>query len=427
MHRRRVTLVLLTTALFFAFLDRQIISILLEPIKNDLSLNDTQLGLISGMAFAIFYSTLGLPISRLADRYNRINIISISMVIWSMMTALGGFAQNFTHLFLSRIGVGMGEAGGGPPAHSIISDLYPPQQRAGAMTIYFLGVILGAGFGTMIGGYIASLYGWRVALIAVGLPGILVAIVLKLFAVEPVRGKSEPDAKVVPSNEGTSIIAGTAIFVKSPIARHLLIAVTITSVVELAIATFLPAFFIRSFGVAISDVGLLLGLTIMSAGIMSSLAIAFSVNFLAKRYGIFAQAYLVFFIKVLAFPLLVLMYLADSFHSALLFYAVATLIQAGFVGPVFALIQNQAPLEYRATWAAFTMFSINLVGFGLGPLAVGLLSDFYRATQEHESLRYACLTVCAVYPWAIWHYWRAAILLKNETNSASLTVREKLT
>ncbi|PZP08787.1 MAG: MFS transporter, partial [Sphingomonas hengshuiensis] len=177
---------------FFSFMDRYILSILLEAIKADLQLNDTQLGLLSGFAFALFYATLGIPVAWLADRASRRDIIAVALALWSAMTALCGTATNFAQLLLYRIGVGVGEAGSSPPSHSIIADLYPPEKRAGAMAIYATGVVLGGGFGTIIGGVIASAYGWRWAMAAVGLPGIVLAIIVRLLMVEPRRGLSDP-------------------------------------------------------------------------------------------------------------------------------------------------------------------------------------------------------------------------------------------
>ena len=182
------TLALLTLVYFFSFMDRYILSILLEQIKADLNLNDTQLGLLSGFAFAIFYATLGIPVAWLADRKSRRDIIAIALTLWSAMTVLCGTAQNFVQLLIFRIGVGVGEAGSSPPSHSIIADLYPPEKRAGAMGIYSTGVVLGGGFGAIIGGLIAQAYGWRWAMAAVGLPGILLAIFVRLVMVEPRRG-----------------------------------------------------------------------------------------------------------------------------------------------------------------------------------------------------------------------------------------------
>ncbi len=193
--RRGLTLALLTITFFFSYMDRQILAILQELIRTDLRLTDTQLGLIAGFAFALFYATLGMPIARLADRGNRVNIIAVAITIWSLMTAVCGLAQNFVQLLFARIGVGIGEAGAAPPSHAMIADLYPPEQRAGAMAIYSLGVVFGIAGGSIIGGTVAQFYGWRVAMMLVGFPGIAVAILLKRLCCRTDGGDSAKESR----------------------------------------------------------------------------------------------------------------------------------------------------------------------------------------------------------------------------------------
>ena len=190
---KRYVLFILTGMYAFNFIDRQILVILQEPIKAELMLNDTQLGLLTGFYFAILYTALGLPIARYADKNNRKNVISISLVFWSAMTALSGLAQNFVQLSMARIGVAIGEAGGSPPAHSIISDYYEPEKRATALSIYSMGVYIGIFLGFLIGGIIAKHYGWRMALFALGLPGILYAVLLWFTVKEPIKGQMDAD------------------------------------------------------------------------------------------------------------------------------------------------------------------------------------------------------------------------------------------
>ena len=191
---RNYVLAMLVVVYVFNFLDRQIVTILAEPIKVDLGLNDTQIGLMTGLAFALFYTVLGIPIARLADRANRVSIISAALVIWSGMTALCGAAQNFGQMLAARIGVGVGEAGCSPPAHSLIADYYPPEKRASALSIYALGIPIGSILGPLAGGWIAEFYGWRMAFFIVGVPGIALALVVKLTIREPIRGMSERSA-----------------------------------------------------------------------------------------------------------------------------------------------------------------------------------------------------------------------------------------
>ena len=249
---RNVTLGLLTVTYFFSYMDRQILAILLEDIKADLLLTDTQLGLLSGFAFALFYATLGIPVAALADRMNRVNIISISLALWSAMTAACGLAQNFIHLLLARIGVGIGEAGSSPPSHSIIADLYPANKRALALSVYSLGVTLGAAAGQMFGGNLTYFFDWRVAFIAIGLPGVILAIIVKMFATEPMR-KAEPGAVV--SEEMPSMMDGFRTIFLNRAAIWLIVGVTLTSMIGYALTGWTPAYLIRSFGLNTLQVG----------------------------------------------------------------------------------------------------------------------------------------------------------------------------
>lgn len=411
LKRRTLTLFLLTLTYFFSYMDRQILSILLEPIRADLKLSDTQLGLLTGLAFAVFYATLGIPVARLADRGNRRNIVAISLAVWSFFTALCGLAQNFVQLLLARIGVGVGEAGSSPPSHSMIADLYPPDRRAGAMAIYTSGVVLGGGFGTMIGGYLAHEYGWRVAIMAVGVPGLLLAVIVRLFVVEPPRGMSEPGVAHKP--EQPPLSQGFATLWAEPAARHLVMGVTLTSLIGYALAAFGPAFYIRSFGLDVRSVGLILGPLVAIVGTISGVAGGMIADRWAKRQGLHVQAWLVAILKTIALPFLIAMYLSPNAWVAVPVYAVAVLFQSSYLGPTFALLQGLAPLRLRAMWAAITLLVINLIGLGLGPTAIGAISDAYRPHFGEESLRYASLTTALLTPWAIWHYWRAGVLLKR--------------
>jgi MFS family permease len=411
LRRRTLTLFLLTLTYFFSYMDRQILSILLEPIRADLKLSDTQLGLLSGLAFAVFYATLGIPVARLADRSNRRNIIAISLAVWSFFTAVCGLAQNFVQLLLARIGVGIGEAGSSPPSHSMIADLYPPDRRAGAMAIYTSGVVLGGGFGTMIGGYLAYEYGWRIAIMAVGLPGIALAVIVRMLVVEPPRGMSDP-SRAVPS-EQPPLGDGFRTIWAEPAARHLVMGVTLTSLIGYALAAFGPAFYMRSFGLDVRTVGLILGPLVAIIGTISGVVGGIIADRWARKRGLHVQAWLVAILKSIALPFLLTMYLSTDVRMAIPVYAIAVLFQSSYLGPTFALLQGLAPLRLRAMWAAITLLVINLIGLGLGPTAIGALSDFYRPFVGEESLRYASLTGALVTPWAIFHYWRAGVLLKR--------------
>lgn len=414
LRRRGLTLALLTLTYFFSFMDRQILAILLEPIKRDLTLNDTQLGLLSGLVFAIFYATLGIPIARLADRSNRRNIIAASLAVWSVMTALCGVAQNFTHLLLARIGVGVGEAGSGPPSQSIIADLYPPEKRASAMAIYSLGVLLGGGLGIMIGGNVAHAYGWRAAMMVVGIPGVILALVVRLVVVEPKRGLS--DVARVAEEEGhplPSMWHGFLAMLRNGAALYLVAGLTLTSLVGYALTGWGPSYMQRSLGLSMLQVANYVALPAAFVGGLSALAGGAIADRTAKRYGLHTQPWVIAGMKTIAFPFAVLFYFVDDTRFALASYFVSLAFAGAYLGPSYALIQHLAPLRLRAMWAALSLLVTNLIGLGIGPLAVGRVSDMLRPVYGAESLRWSMLAVAMLTPVPIWCYWRAGQLMKR--------------
>lgn len=420
--RRGLTLTLLTAAYFFSYMDRQILAILQELIKADLDLSDTQLGLLAGFAFAVFYATLGIPVARLADSGNRVNIIGIALTMWSIMTAVCGLAQNFVQLLAARIGVGIGEAGSSPPSLSIIADLYPPEKRAGAMSIFSLGNVLGAAGGSILGGELATLYGWRVAIMVVGLPGVVLAVLLKLFAVEPRRGLS--DVQRVAEGQATGSIPtmskGFRALFADRAAFHLVMGVTITSLIGYGHASFGPSFLVRSLGFSLTDISRFVALPGAVMGTLSALLGGWLANRLAARYGLYAQSWMVLALKCVGLPLSFVFYLASDQTTALLAYFVSMLLTNSYLGPTFALIQGLAPLRMRAMWAAVTLLVINLVGLGLGPALIGLASDLLKPAYGQESLRHAMLAFAAITPWALFHYWRAGVILKRRETGVAV-------
>ena len=414
-RRRPLALFLLTLTYFFSYMDRQILAILQEDIIRDLHLSDLQMGLIAGFAFALFYAGLGMPVAWLADRTNRVRIIAIALAIWSGFTALGGLAMNFWHLLLARVGVGIGEAGSSPPSHSIIADLYPPEKRAGAMALYSLGVGLGGAFGTMIGGTVAHFYGWRVAMFVIGLPGLLLALVVWMLVPEPPRGMSDAQRAMEPGDRPKFTEGFRSLF-RNPAAVHLVMAFTITSTIGYGHGAFGPSFLIRSFGfnklqIATYIAPFMAVLIAVAAVLSGKLA-----DRLAKSRGLHAQSFMVAILKTVALPFSVLFYLSTDTTMAIAFYFIAGFFAACYLGPTFALIQSEAPLRQRAMWAAIALFVNNLIGLGLGPPLVGWISDVLKPTYGAESLRYAMFFFAAITPWAIFHYWRAGVLLKRQAD-----------
>jgi MFS family permease len=329
------------------------------------------------------------------------------------MTALCGIAQNFTQLMLFRIGVGIGEAGSSPPSHSIIADLYPPEKRASAMAVYSLGVVLGAGFGTLIGGIVAHHYGWRMAMFTVGVPGIALALAVRFFIVEPRRGLSDAGRVADQAGEVPGILQGFASMWRSAPARHLVVGVTLTSMIGYAMTGWGPSFMQRSLGMSKLDISTWFALPGAAFGSISAIAGGRIADRWAKSRGLHVQSWVVLAMKALALPFAIGFYLLDGVVPALASYFVYLLFANSYLGPSFALIQHLAPLRLRALWAAITLLVINLVGLGLGPLLVGKLSDLLAPVAGEESLRYALLIVVAMTPWALFHYWRAGVLLKR--------------
>ena len=249
---RQYVLGILLVVYVFNFIDRQILSILLEPIRQDLKLSDTQLGFLSGVAFAIFYATMGIPIARLADRTSRVNVIAWSLTAWSVMTAICGPAMNFWQLMLGRIGVAVGEAGASPASHSLISDYFVPETRASAMGIYAMGVPIGTLIGLLAGGWLVHFFDWRTAFIMVGLPGVLMAIIVRMTVKEPPRGNSEA---IMKEQEPVPLKEAIAFLWARPSFRHVVLAVAFHAFVSYGYNGWLPAFFARSYGMGSAEIG----------------------------------------------------------------------------------------------------------------------------------------------------------------------------
>lgn len=372
----------------FNFIDRQIVTILAEPIKQELMIADWQLGLMTGTAFAIFYCTLGIPIARLAERKNRPWIIGLSLAAWSGFTALCGVAQNFWQLVLARIGVGVGEAGCTPPAHSLIADYTPKEKRASAMAFYSMGNPVGALIGVVAGGLIADAYGWRMAFLLVGLPGIAMAILVIASLIEPrirraaatAREASSPASDQSSFGDVLRLLKGKKTF------WYMAVAVSIVAFVGYGHAPFGASFFLRvhgdeiaqfagQFGLgAIGFVGLALGLIL---GVAAGLGV-FLGGIIADRYGARdLRAYMgIPAVAILAsVPVYTIALLMPTFLPILPLLALNSVLVSLWQGPVYATVQNIAPVHMRATAASIFLFIANLIGLGLGPLAVGFASD----------------------------------------------------
>lgn len=383
---RNYVLGILLVVYVFNFVDRQILSILMEPVRLELGLSDTQLGFLSGIAFALFYATLGIPIARLADRTSRKGVIAVCLALWSGMTALCGLAQSFLQLLAARIGVAVGEAGGTPPSHSLLSDYFAEHERATALGIYSLGIPIGIMFGLFIGGWANELLGWRLTFMLVGVPGVLLAVVLWFTVEEPRKRASSGAVQMVqPSVKEVGLFLwGQKSF------RLMASASAVLAFVSYGVMQWYPVYFIRSHGLSTGEVGTYLALVIGVFGGVGTFLGGWLADRLAQRDKRW-YLWLPMLATGLATPFFFGVFLSQSYQAALVFMVAPTLLTTMYAGPVFAMTQGLAPPAMRATAAAVFLFVANIIGLGLGPQFVGLLSDFLRPEFGVESLRYALL------------------------------------
>jgi len=407
---RRYALSVLIVVYTFNFIDRQILSILMEPIKQDLGLSDTQLGLLSGFAFAAFYATLGIPIARFADRSNRRNLIAVALAVWSAMTAVSGLAQNFWHLLFARIGVGVGEAGCSPPAHSMIADYYPAERRATALGLYSLGIPIGILFGFLAGGWINELFGWRMAFFVVGVPGLILAVVMRMTVKEPRRGMAEGRASTA---EQPSIGETFRYLWAKRAFRHLALGGALTAFVGYGVTSWMPSFLMRSYGMQTGEIGTWLGLIL---GIPGGIGIVYG-GWLADRLGARDQRWYMWMVAIALLacvPFSVGVYLSPTAFMALMFLIIPVALGNFYQATTFSQVQGLSTLKMRAVAAAVLLFILNIIGLGLGPQAVGIISDQLRPQFGDESLRYSLLICGFVNIWAAWHYFLAGKYLKED-------------
>jgi len=416
---RRYALGILLLGYISSYVDRQIMGVVLPAIKAEFLLADWQLGFLSGIAFAIFYATLGMPIAFLADRSNRRNIIAAAISIWSLMTAACAFVTGFGTLAIARIGVGIGEAGSSPPSHSMIADMYPPEERSGALAIYALGVYLGTMIAFAVGAFVVAQYGWRAAFLLVGLPGLLIALLVRFTLKEPPRGFSEgkpaPEDKPIDWSEiGGQISAGFRHIWTDRASFHTVMGVTIISFVGYGGAVWGFSFFMRSFKMGYEETGVFLALTVGIFGAMGAIL----GGKLADKMGakdVRWTPWVVAIAKVAAAPIILAFFLVEK-ELALWLYVPMTILGAFYLGPSFALIQSRAPLHMRTTISSIMLFILNIIGLGFGPQLVGILSDVLEPTYGIESLRYALLLMSFVSLWGAYHYYLAGKALGREAN-----------
>ena len=390
---RAYVLFILVVVYTFNFIDRQIVGILAVPIKADLGLTDTQLGLMGGLAFALFYTGLGIPVAMLADRFSRTWIMTAALTIWSAMTAASGLATNFWQLFAARLGVGVGEAGGVAPAYSLISDYFPPGQRARALSVYSFGIPIGSAIGIVFGGIIASLINWRYAFFIVGLAGIIIAPIFRMTIKEPPRGqydRQRSDAQAPSLRVILRTLSGKPSF------WLLSLGASFSSMMGYGVFFWLPSFFVRSYNLTLLNASLFYGAVLLIGG----LAGIWAGGWLGDRFGQnqrsqYARIPAIAFVATV--PFYVLAILSPTLTLSFLVLLVPTALGLAWLGPVISAIQHLVPPNMRATASAIFLFINNLIGIGLGTYAIGALSDTLAAQFGDDSLRYSILAGTGFY------------------------------
>ena len=410
-RQRRYTLFMLVLVFTSSHVDRQIMGILGQPIKESLLISDTQLGLLTGIMFAVFYATLGMPMAMWADRNNRRNLISFSVFLWSLMTALCAAATNFMQLLLLRIGVGVGEAGSNPPSHSMIADLYPPEKRSTAMAIFGTGINWGILIGFLVGGWINEWYGWRTAFVVVGLPGILLALLVRYTVKEPPRGYSESLKQEVAAPGFWEVVG----FIwRSSVLRHIVAAGALVSFAGYASVIWVPIYLVRIHGMGTGEVGSYLALLIGVGGAIGIYLGGRIADFMSARRGEQWLPWVVALSSLISLPMLYLTFMAPTPMTAIAAYVLPAMLGTLYVAPGFALIQNSTPLEMRSVAAAINLFITNIVGLGLGPFTVGFFSDFFSQSYGEDGLRWGLATTIIILLWGVFHYWRCGAMIKRK-------------
>jgi len=374
----------------FNFLDRQFLSVLAEPVRRDLHLSDTQLGVLTGLMFALFYTVCGIPVAALADRTNRVRVMAVACGMWSLFTAACGLATGFGSLAVARIGVGIGEAGGSAPSYSIVADYFPPERRGLGLAIYSLGVPLGTMVGAFSGGWIAAHYGWRTAFFSLGIAGLILTPLIPFVVREPVRGGM--DRRRVPGlaaiDTPPSMFGAIGFFVRRPPLVLTALATGFTTLVLYGMANWIPAFLMRERGMQLTDLathfsvvaGLSTGIGTWLGGVL--------VDRLGRRHAA-AYALVPGLGTLLSLPFLFPATNATDWHAALAWLIVPLVLLNMYLAPALAVIQNGVPPRYRATSGALLLFTLNLIGLGCGPLFVGMVSDALKPTFGNDSLRHA--------------------------------------
>lgn len=394
-----VVLGMLLVVYIFNFVDRQILSILAVPIQQELDLSDGQMGLLGGLAFALLYSTLAVPLAALADRTSRSWVITVALIFWSGFTALCGLAQNFWHIFLARVGVGIGEAGGVAPSYALIGDYFPSEKRAMALSVYSLGIPIGSALGVLLGGYIAAKIDWRLAFFVVGIAGVLIAPLFKWLVKDmpkPASTRAEDTGPAPAQATGPTLKQTVAILARKPSFWLLSFGAASSSMVGYGVAFWLPSLLVRSFGFDLVLASQFFGALLLIGGITGVLA----GGWLGDRLGQTDRAYYSWLPAAgffLGAPLFALGILSDTAWIAFVLFLLPQALAYIWLGPVLSAVQHLVEPPSRAMASALFLLINNLIGLGGGIFALGALSEFLAPHYGDEALRYSMLYALLLY------------------------------
>jgi MFS family permease len=405
-----------------SLMDRQLVAILVEPIRAEFALRDWHMGLLSGFAFAIFYTTLGVPLARLADRNNRVTIIGVSLLVWSAFTGLTGLARTFVHLLIARVGVAIGEAGCNPAAYSLISDYFEARRRATALSIFHMGGYVGSFLGLLLGGWIGHTYGWRAAFLLVGLPGIAVALLMRLTLRELPRGFSDPVRAVVEPPPVGQVMR--ALLAKTSF-RHLAFAAALHNFAVYGVGNWYAAFLMRSHGMNVAEAGTILALcTVIGGAAGTYFGGMLSDRLAARRHDSRYYLWVPALSLIVGFPLSQGVLLFDDTSIVIALLSPVVMCSAAYLAPSITATYGLVGIRERARARAVLLFIINLIGLGLGPLFAGFASDGLRqmflgrglseAEALGEGLRWSLRLVVVSNLWSAAHYFIAARTLRAE-------------
>ena len=415
-----VVVSLLAVVYTFNMLDRQLLSILSEPIRKELNLSYTQVGMLTGLTFALFYTVFGIPLAWLADRTHRVRLIAAALTVWSLFSMSCGLASNFAMLALARIGVGVGEAGGSPPSYAVVSDYFPPRRRGTAMAIYSLGSPFGTALGSAAGAGIAAIYGWRAAFLAVGLPGVLLALIVLMVIREPRRGRLDAFAEGKTAHAASlPLPKAIAAFFANPVLVMTGVASGLANFVAYGFANNAAAYLISNRHMSLAQVAVDYSAVVAVAGGIGLFGGGWLADRLGRRdrsaYALVPAAAL-----TISLPFLLAFLWAPSWPVALAFMAAPIAMNLVFLAPAIAVVQNAGLPGQRGTAGSILLFLMNIIGLGGGPLYVGLVADHFKPAFGTVALRFGLAALVPFILLAVLAHVISARAMKRDANLGAL-------